>query len=72
MANGLLPGRRLTQTPLLRRGGVARSAGVVLIKRSIFLNQPPRRLYVQSLSSDNDQRTADIQGNLSVEFHRRT
>jgi len=51
---------------------VARSAGVVLIKRSIFLNQPPRRLYVQSLSSDNDQRTADIQGNLSVEFHRRT
>src|SRR5262249_15326301 len=30
-------------TSLLRRGGVARSAGVVLIERLIFLNEPPWR-----------------------------
>ena len=42
------------EIPLLGRGGVARSAGVVLIKKLILLNEPPAASRQPSLTKEGN------------------
>ena len=47
-------GRTRRKSPLLSRGGVARSDGVVLIQAIDFLNQPPRRFAAPRLDQGGE------------------